>query len=382
MKLKFHNIPKQSKDSKIFSEFEKNPPAFNSLLSQDFSEIERFAKANQKWKHILVIGIGGSALPAQTLVNALGKNEEIYFLDNLDAQKASQIFEKINWKQTLVIVTAKSGNTLETLSNFFVVKQKLGKNWQKQMVAITDPSEGYLRELASKEKLQTFEIPKEIGGRYSIFTSVGLLPLALRGGSVKKLLEGARKADAKKALQFAQIQAKEYKRGKNIHAFCVYANALESFAKWYEQLLAESIGKTEKIGITPQIAVGATDQHSKLQLWMNGPNDKFFTFVRVRNVGVDFKIPKPPKEFAFLRNKTMQQVLCAELQATVKSLAEKKRSLAVCEIEKLDEASLGQLLQFFMLEVYFLGKILGVNPFNQPGVEKGKILTRKILERN
>ncbi len=390
MKIKLHNISKPSPSIKIFSDFKKNPPAF-SFLPKDFREIEKFAKTNRKWSHVLVIGIGGSSLPAQALINALaklnprvhsGEPPEPHFLDNLDAKKTINIFEKLDWEKTLVIVIAKSGETLETLANFFVVKQKLGTNWRKQTVAITDPKKGFLRELATKEKLTTFDIPPEIGGRFSIFTSVGLLPAALAGINLRKLIKGANKASPKKAFEFAQIQAREFKRGKNINTFCIYSNALESFAKWHEQLLAESIGKNAKVGITPQIAIGATDQHSKLQLWSDGPNDKFFTFLKVKKVEADLKIPNPPKEFGFLKNKSMQQILNAEFDATVKALAEKKRSLAIFEIEKLDEESLGEMLQFWMLEIYFLGKLLGVDPFDQPGVERGKFLTRKALGGN
>ncbi|MCF7836541.1 glucose-6-phosphate isomerase [Candidatus Gracilibacteria bacterium] len=382
MKIKFSNISQPTLNSKIFADFKKNPPAFFALPKSDFSEIEKFAAKNKQWRQVLIIGIGGSSLPARTLTAALsGKNSpEFYFLENLDPTSAKRIFTKLDFKKTLVIVISKSGGTLETLANFFVVKKFLGNAWRKQVVVITESEKGFLRELAKKEKLTTFEIPAEIGGRFSILSPVGLLPAALAGANLGELLDGARKADARKALNFAQLQAAEFQRGKNITTFCVYADTLKGFAKWWEQLLAESIGKSSKIGITPEIAVGVTDQHSKLQLWADGPNDKFFTFLGVRNFGKDFKIPNPPKDFGFLKNKSMQQILQAEFLATTKSLVERRRPLAILEIEKIDEESLGKLAQFWMLEVYFLGKLLKVNPFSQPGVERGKILTKKILK--
>jgi glucose-6-phosphate isomerase len=381
MKIKFSNISQFALNSKILAEFKKNPPTFWDLPKKDFSEISKFAKANKKWRQVLIIGIGGSSLPARTLTAALsGKNSpKFYFLENLDPTSAERIFTKLDFKKTLVIVVSKSGDTLETLANFFVVQKLLASSWRKQVVVITDSEKGFLRELAKKEKLTTFEIPAEIGGRFSIFSPVGLLPAALAGANLGKLLASARKANARKALNFAQLQAAAFRRGKNITTFCVYADALKSFAKWWEQLLAESIGKSSKIGITPGIAVGATDQHSKLQLWHDGPNDKFFTFLEVRNFGKDFKIPNPPKDFGFLKNKSMQQILQAELLATTKSLVERKRPLAILEIEKIDEENLGELAQFWMLETYFLGKILKINPFNQPGVERGKVLTKDLL---
>jgi glucose-6-phosphate isomerase len=395
VKIKLFNISKKIlKSPTALAEFEKfNAGADVAALtwSTNVQEVENFARANKKWKHVLIIGIGGSSLPAQTLVEALQKagagvpakrgtwSTQFHFLDNLDPHRASRIFKQVSWKQTLVIVIAKSGETLETLANFFVVKKLLGSSWRKQVVVVTDPKQGFLRELAEKEKLTTFAIPPEIGGRFSVFSNVGLLPAALAGIDIKKLIAGAKKANVKKAFQLAQIQAREYKRGKNIATLCAYSNALESFAKWWEQLLGESIGKSSKIGITPQLAIGATDQHSKLQLWHDGPNDKFFIFLNVEKMSEDFHIPNPPKDFAFLKNKSMQQILNVERQATIKSLVEKKRSIITQELPKLDEESLGELLQFWMLEVYFLGKILGINPFNQPGVEKGKILTKKLL---
>ena len=384
MQIKFTNTSKKiPSNTKIFSEFQKSPPAFFNLPSQDFAEVEKFAHANRKWRQILILGIGGSALPAQTLIHVLAKVPlKFYFLDNLDAEKAARIFGKLDWKNTLVIVITKSGETLETLANFFVVKQKLGKNWRKQVVTITDSDSGFLRKLATREKLTAFEIPRETGGRFSIFSNAGLLPAAIAGANLRKLLKGAAAARVKKTFEFAEIQAAKFRHGKNISTFCVYSNALESLAKWWEQLLAESIGKSSKIGITPEIAVGATAQHSLLQLWMDGPNDKFFIFTHVKNSTADLKIPNPSDEFKFLRGKSMQQILSAEFAATVKSLEGKKRALATFEIPRIDEFEIGRLLQFWMLEVYFLGKILKVNPLDQPGVERGKILARKLLFRN
>ncbi len=385
MKVEFTNISqKTSANTKIFSEFQKSPPAFSNLSSQNFTKVEKFARANRMWRQILILGIGGSSLPPRTLISALAKKNspEFFFLDNLDAEKNAHIFEKLDWKKTLVIVITKSGETLETIANFFVVKQKLGKNWRKQVVAVTDPDSGFLRKLATHEKFTAFEILQRVGGRFSIFSNAGLLPAALAGVNLRKLLEGTASAETKKAFEFAKIHAAEFRRGKNISTFCVYSNALESFAKWWEQLLAESIGKNYRVGITPEIAIGATDQHSKLQLWQDGPNDKFFIFTRVINSATNFKIPNPSNEFQFLRGKSMQQILHAEFEATVKSLAEKKRALATFEILRINEFEIGRLLQFWMLEVYFLGKILEVNPLDQPGVERGKILARKLLSRN
>jgi glucose-6-phosphate isomerase len=290
----------------------------------------------------------------------------------------------------LVLVVSKSGGTLETLANFFVVRKFLGRNWSRQTVFLTDAKKGFLRELAQKltphfsegKEVRAFAIPENVGGRFSIFSPVGLLPAALAGANLRKLLDGARKSDPRKALEFAQIHAAEFRRGKNISVFCVYSNALESLAKWFEQLLAESLGKNSRVGITPAPAVGAIDQHSKLQLWASGPADKFYIFVGTRNCGKDFAIPTPPAGFEFLRGKKIGDILRAEFLATTESLEEKKRPLAIFDFAEIGEVELGEFLQFWMFEIYFLAKILGVNFADQPGVERGKILARKKLGAN
>ena len=382
MKITFKNLARQKVDAKILADFRKNPPAFCELPNSDFAEIEKFARAT-KSREILVIGIGGSSLPARTLVDALGNSKrEFYFLENVDPDAAARIFAKIDWKKVLVVVVSKSGGTLETLANFFVARKFLGRNWSRRTVFLTDAKKGFLRELAEKEKVAAFAIPEKVGGRFSIFSPVGLLPAALAGANLRKILDGAKKADPRKALEFAQIHAAEFRRGKNISVFCVYSAALESLAKWFEQLLAESLGKNSKVGPTPAPAVGAIDQHSKLQLWSDGPADKFFIFVGARNFGKNFAIPTPPPELKFLRGKKLGDILRAEFAATTQSLAEKKRPLAIFDFAEIDAEIVGEFLQFWMLEIYFLARILGVNFADQPGVERGKILARKALSRN
>ncbi|MFH0776701.1 MAG: glucose-6-phosphate isomerase [Patescibacteria group bacterium] len=382
MQIRYANLPPIKLDQKIWAEFKKNPPAFCDLLNFDCAEILKFAK-NCQHRQILVIGIGGSSLPARALVEALGNEKrEFYFLENVDPVAAGKIFTHIDWKKVLVLVASKSGGTLETLANFFVVQKFLGKNWSRQTVFLTDAEKGFLRALAKKEKVRTFAIPEKVGGRFSIFSPVGLLPAALAGIDLKKLLSGARKTDPKQALAFAQIQAAEFRKGKNISVFCVYANALEALAKWFEQLLAESIGKNSRVGITPAVAVGAIDQHSKLQLWHDGPADKFFIFVGAQKFARDFRIPRTPAEFSFLKNDSLGTILRAEFLATAESLSEKKRPVALFDLPKIEPEILGEFLQFWMLEIYFLAKILGVNFADQPGVERGKVLARKRLARN
>lgn len=404
--FRFRNTKNPSaKNTRVWQNFLANPPAsakatvgrpaFPELLNQNLNKLEKWSKTERKkWKHILVLGIGGSSLGAQALISALAQPPceggsprlagagGFYFLDNLDPVETSSVFEKLNWKKTLVLVITKSGGTLETLAQFSIVKKELGQNWKKQIIVITDPQKGFLRELAQKEKLSSFDVPPEVGGRYSVLSNVGLVPAALSGISVEKLLKGANQVKAKQAFEFAKIQAAEYRKGRNITIFCPYSSQLKKLGEWYAQLLAESIGKNLKTGITPEVSIGATDQHSKLQLWSDGPNDKFFIFLKVKKFSKDIKNSKTSVEPKFIAGKTFSEILNAECEATIKSLSEKKRPIVKIEIPEINEESLGYLLYFFQLQVAFLGQILGVNPFDQPGVERGKILAQKQLSRN
>lgn len=384
--LRFRNPPaKIPKADKVWKNFEKNPPAFAQLPKQKLNEIKKWSKVERKkWKHVLVLGIGGSTLGGQALIQALAHSSKpkIYFLDNLDPLHTNILFKKLHWKKTLVLVITKSGDTLETIAQFFVVKNKLGKHWRRQVVAVTDSKKGYLRELAEKENLASFGVPSDVGGRFSVLSEVGLLPAALAGVKIGDLLKGAAAVNPRKAFEFAQLHAAAYRKGCNITVFCPYSYRLRMLGEWYAQLLAESVGKSAKVGITPEVSIGAADQHSKLQLWSDGPNDKFFIFLKVEDFGINHMLPEVSKEFSHLVGKAFLEILHAEFEATTQALSEKKRSLAIWNLPNLKAETLGYLLQFFMLEVAFLGEILGVNPYNQPGVERGKVLARKRLSGN
>jgi len=381
-KIKLRNtLKKIPSNEKVWREFEKNPPAFSDLLKQDTTIIQKFADTERKkWRSVLILGIGGSSLGAQAIISALAvKNSpEFYFLDNLDPIETHTVLKKINLRQTLVLVITKSGGTLETMAQFFAIRKKLKR---QQIIAITDAKDGFLRQFAEQEKLITFEIPRNIGGRFSALTPVGLVPAALAGVKITSILNGAKAVNPREAFEFARVHAAEFKRGKNISACCTYSSQLRKFNEWYSQLLGESIGKNSQTGVTPTTAIGATDQHSQLQLWSDGPNDKFFIFSRVMNFGIDYNISNPPTEFKFLAKKSFTEILNTEFLATTQALIERKRSLATFEIPQVNAQNLGWLLSFFQFEIALLGKILKVNPFNQPGVERSKILAHKLLTR-
>jgi len=369
----------------IWRRFQEGMPAFAELAHADTKEIEQFAREQKgKWEHVVILGMGGSSLGARAVLDAVQTRRApvFHFLDTVDPLAVDTLFRSVRLRKTLFLVISKSGSTLETLANFFVIREKLGKNWRKQIVIITDSKSGYLRQLATKEGLPSFEIPEQVGGRYSVFSPCGLLPAALAGIRIRELLAGAREVQASEAFHFALVQAELFTQKRNITVTCPYSQRLRTLGDWYAQLLAESIGKHEKIGITPESSVGPADQHSKLQLWMEGPDDKLYLFFGVEQFVKDFNLPsKLPAEFAHLKSKSLQAILAAELTGTVGALQEAGRPLALFDVPDLSPRSIGWLLQFFMLEVAFLGEILGVDPYDQPGVERGKVIAKELLQK-
>lgn len=373
----------------VWRRFQGGVPAFAELPSGDTRALERFARtARTAWDHVLVLGIGGSSLGAQAVIegvvgafDATRRRPAVHFLDNVDPVETHALLRALPLRRTLVVVVTKSGSTLETLATFFIVREKLGKSWRKHVVVVTDPKEGFLRQLAESEQLPAFPIPPEVGGRFSVLSACGLLPAALAGVKIRELLAGAREVQAIEAFNFALVHAELFAQGRPITVFCPYAGNLRKLGEWYSQLLAESLGKSARVGFTPEVSIGATDQHSKLQLWSDGPDDKFYLFFGVETFARDIALPTPPKEFAHLQKKSLGDILSAEFAGTVTALREKQRPLAEFHIADLSPRTLGYLLHFFMLEVAFLGEILGVNPYDQPGVERGKIVTKEFLRR-
>jgi glucose-6-phosphate isomerase len=363
--------------------FQAEPPAFTELRYQDLRAIKKFAReARANFEGVIVLGIGGSALGGQALVEALGKSKlPIHFLDNADPDQLAAMLRKVRLKKTLLLVISKSGGTLETLASFFYLRPKLGKNWQKQVVVITDPKVGYLRKLAQRERLTSFEIPPEVGGRYSVLSPVGLVPAALAGIRIEDLLFGAQEVDLADAYLHALVHAELFKQGQNITVFCPYSSKLKRLGEWYAQLLAESLGKKPEVGLTPEVSLGATDQHSKLQLWMQGPPDKFFIFLGLQKYGQDFLLKDLPTKFSHLRRRSLGEIMNAEFEGTLAALSEAGRNLAAWDLPEVSPRTLGHLLYFFECEVVLMGALLGVDPFTQPGVERGKVLTRKRLEK-
>ena len=378
--------------------------------------IKTFAEGlGQAHDHVLVLGIGGSALGTKALLNALrrpGWNEwddegreffpRLTVLENVDPTSVAAALERIDPRRVLVNVISKSGGTAETMAQYLVVRawleKALGQAAHRHLVFTTDPSRGALRELAQRDHVPTLDVPEDVGGRFSVLSPVGLLPAALVGIDVDGLLSGARRAlersEAEDLLQnppalYAALHwLADTELGARVHVLMPYTDRLREFAEWYRQLWAESLGKrvdrngkVVHLGPTPVAAVGATDQHSQVQLFMEGPFDKVITFVTVEDFGVDVPIPDQPAsealppDLAYLAGHTLGELLRAEYQATSAALAQMGRMNCTLRFPDLSAETVGEAIMFFQLATGYAGAWYGIDPFDQPGVELGKRLT-------
>ncbi|MCF7905965.1 glucose-6-phosphate isomerase [Candidatus Gracilibacteria bacterium] len=379
---------------------------FYEILDEEdvIQNIEKFgASIKGKYSDIVVLGIGGSALGTIALRDALTqyispRAPRLQVLDNIDPEAVEQIALSLALEKTLFLVVTKSGETPETVAQYFFFRQKVeaeGLDIRNHFVCITG-SKGFLRQEVEKENLTSFPVPENVGGRFSVLTSVGLVPACLIGIDIRALLSGAREIrdqflseDFKINIPFqlAVAQFLVAQKGKTQHVFMPYTNALRSFANWFAQLLAESTGKInmsqKNVGLTPLPSIGVTDQHSLLQLFVQGPNDKLIIFVAVETWSTDALIPVPEdtSSWKFLRDTSFGTLLQAEQKATADSLTEEARPNMTLSLPSISPETLGAL--FFLLEgaKAFLGEFLEINAFNQPGVERSKILTREYLSR-
>ncbi len=368
--------------------------------AQRVGEIQHLAKEYRRFNTCLVIGIGGSDLGARAAWHALKSRSRGMRLEfaggNTDPDELKDTLAQLDWRTTLVNVISKSGETLEPMITFFVVREilqkKIGKTFANHIIATTDASRGALRDLANREGYATLAIPETIGGRFSVLTSVGLFPLACAGIDVNKMLRGAREirnsflaqsASMNDPVRFGAFHAiGDMRHGRNIHVLMPYSERLKLFAIWYRQLWAESLGKDGK-GPTPIAALGATDQHSQLQLYADGPMDKLVTFIEVEQFDSARRVPStvfPSLNYA--RRKTFERIIHAERAATAHALAEKGRPNGTLVIPRVDEASFGALCMFFLIATGIAGELYGINTYNEPGVAASKRAAIRMLVRD
>ena len=362
---------------------------------------ERFAR----FEHVIVLGTGGSSLGGQTLValkdlgfGPQGGRPKLWFMDNVDPSTFIELAARLPLARTGLIVISKSGTTAETLTQFLTLlpefEAKVGKEkLAEHIVAITEPSDNALGRLAARIGCPILDHDPKVGGRFSVLSLVGLLPAMIAGLDVGAIREGAASvldpvleaSDAKDlapAVGAALSIGLAKERGIGTTVLMPYCDRLGYFGFWYRQLWAESLGKGGN-GSTPVRAMGTVDQHSQLQLYLGGPADKMFTVLILDTAGKGTPIAPASlggdKTLAYLENQSLGDLLLAEAEATAVTLVKNGRPTRIMRIATLDERVMGALMMHYMLETMFAAQLLGVDAFDQPAVEEGKILTRQYL---
>ncbi len=356
----------------------------------DKEEISRIKKCASKIRNdsdfLIVIGIGGSYLGARAVIEALShtfKSKSVIFAgNNLSADYMNDLIEYIDGKDISLNVISKSGTTTEPAVAFGILKEymekKYGEKAKERIYVTTDKSKGILKEQADQAGYETFVVPDDVGGRYSVLTAVGLLPIATAGIDIDKILSGAIEAKEKfSSLEnnicytYATIRNILYTKGKKIELLVNYEPKMHYFTEWWKQLFGESEGKDKK-GIFPAGVDNTTDLHSMGQYIQDGERHLFETVINIENAYRDMEVHTSEEKLKFLDGKTLNEINHKAMQGTV--IAHSKGGVPNIEIsvEKLDEKTLGELIYFFEKSCAISGYLLGVNPFNQPGVEAYK----------
>ncbi len=385
-------------------------------LPSDKGQYERVLECAQRYqgaqlKYVIVVGIGGSNLGAKAVYEAMrtttdwltDRHPKLVFVDTLNSRLVQQAIGALSKcaapEEFVVNVISKSGLTTETIANLEVlyrhITKMFGDKGKERMVATTDEGSSLARVFSSTDAAH-LSIPGQVGGRYSVFSAVGLFPLALAGLDIGMLLRGARemrdlclrnkKIEKNPALHGAALLYEHHRREISISNTFFFDPELESVGKWYRQLMAESIGKgggNTSAGITPIVSVGSTDLHSMIQLYLGGPRDKFTTFVYPHRFRPDERVPERPavrQVVEGIAGKRYSEIMLAILEGV--KAAYRKRHIPFAEVmlPEVNEFYLGQYLQMKMIEMMYLAKLLGVNAFDQPDVEAYKEETRKLLE--
>jgi glucose-6-phosphate isomerase len=369
----------------------------------DLAAIREAAARFDGFDTVLLLGTGGSSLGARTLAalvdGGLGLwkrgGRRLVVAENVDPFGFEKLLAAVDLKSTGVLAISKSGGTAETLAQLHALLPHLAASVgaakiAKHVTIVTEPTDNALRRIADRFALPTLPHPPTLGGRYSVLSAVGLLPACLLGLDIEALRAGAAQArDAALAepetslpAHGAALAVALAAQGHTQTVFCAYADILGPFGQWYAQLWAESLGKGGK-GTTPLRAVGTVDQHSQLQLWLDGPADKLFTIVsqtsRDKGPRYDAATLADPA-LGYLAGRTMGDILDVAARATAETLARRGRPVRLMHVETLDETSLGALLMHFMLETVIAADLFGIEPYEQPAVEEGKILARRYLQ--
>jgi len=351
-------------------------------------------------KTLVVLGIGGSYAGAAAAIHAIrpsGLNPpavDVKFLPTVDPESVVPVLNALDPGSTLINCVSKSGRTVEVMALYAVFRgrfeEALGSAWKEHFVFTTDPENGYFRKLARETGVKTMDIPPGLGGRFSVLSPVGLFPMLWAGIDIRAMLEGAQeymRVEYPPAIQSAAIHKALIDDGKCIRGLLTYNDSMEDLGKWFAQLWAESIGKKRSdtnVGQTPLLFQGSRDQHSLLQLFMQGPADKVYTFLRTESSATDIVIPDGllnDPDVSDLNGKKMSEVFNAEATATAAALMKAGNPVEIISLPTTDASSIGALFAHFELETAITGLLMGIDPFNQPGVETGKIYAHALLGR-
>lgn len=390
-------------------------PTDRRMLSEVAAAVRKFRPGTE---NLVVLGIGGSALGNIALQTALNppyhnllppakrRGPRLFVMDNVDPLQFGGLLELLGptLRRTLFNVVSKSGETAETAAQFLIVRElllrKLGRKALSRLVVTTDPQGGILRDVVNREGLYALPVPPGVGGRFSVLSAVGLFSAAMCGINIKQLLAGAAAMGARvadpdvrrnPAALLALLLNAFYVRGKRLHVMMPYSYQLKDLADWYRQLWAESLGKSQDaagralvVGPTPIRALGATDQHSQVQLYREGPNDKVFIFLEIAKFAADVKIPRSagaPADLAYLQGSTLGRLLNAEKRATEFALTASRRPCLTIRFPRIDEAAVGQFLMLWEAATSIMGGLLNINPYDQPAVQLGKDMTYALMGR-
>ncbi len=352
----------------------------NYKFNFDFNDLKKF----KKFKKIAIIGMGGSILGIEAIYNFLKFKikKKVYFFNNLDNSMIVDFEKTKKNSNTLFIIISKSGNTIETLTNLYLLK--ILKKKSKSTIIISEKKDNVLYSLAKKFNLFFIEHKKTIGGRYSVLSEVGIVPAFLMGLDILQIRRNIRK--------YISFKKKEFLKDSVIKLACIlkdkklnnliflnYCPELEKFLYWCQQLVAESLGKNN-FGYMPIISNVPKDHHSLLQLYLDGPKKNFFYIFSSKENSSKKINYKNISKINYLNQKTLDEVKDAQKSALIKSLSKNKISFREFIINKKDEKTIGELFSYFILETIFVGKLVGINPFNQPAVEQVKIFTKMLLK--
>lgn len=362
------------------------PQLLQATQEEDIKYLESIARGFEAFENILILGTGGSSLGGRAIdVLQKRKTPRLHFIDNIDPSIFEKVFETIHPKTTGVLVISKSGSTIETIFQLLICLQHFKKtNAQDHFMVITEPTSNPLRKIAQEEGWLCVDHPLNVGGRYSCFSVVGLLPLILAGLNPYAFREGGCEVldhhlhqDMPPAFEGALMTVYLHLYAqKNLSVMFPYSEKLSLFSLWYRQLWAESLGK-KGMGLTPIDALGTVDQHSQLQLYLDGPKDKFFTILAPAWKGKGEKIES--SFFLEYKGKTLGDLFAAEQQATYGTLVNHQCPTRLITFEHIDEKLLGALMMHFMIETVLTASLINVNAFDQPAVEEGKRLAKEFL---